>query len=493
MVSRSQQTRLIKLLREKEAMLNKTSDGLKPLPDTFLGFCELVYIKAGSSKVKFSDVIFDYQLELTDYLLQDELRGCVINKGRQLAITTLTSILLAYLACTKNGFVGAWISLSQRDASKVAQDIRDILTDIENAGYIRLESQSLLNIRVQNGGQLIFRPSSVDALRGYSVDVLVGDEIAFNPNMEAIYAAAAPTLTTTNGRFWAISTPNTKEDWHYKLLQAHTPEDPEELSTRIVNQLEKPFITYFNQDTGWGSVYLHWRANPRCLKIENESKGELGFLGTMKQQLSLDDETIQREFNLSFTSSSEVFFKAYTLNTMLIDELPDDIDSGLKFYGLDCSGLTGNDYMVLTIVSQCYDSQTNESYYILHDMLRMNTGTLELAMFKIGEKIQGHSEPFFIGIEKNSMGCIYLDEVVRGQLVPEVEGINTTRSNKVELLSRIRFLAETSKLKVWTGMKSYKQFTKEFLNFKIDGSSSVNDDIPMSLAMLCQGISKYGL
>ena len=196
MPSLAQQSKLVKLLREKEALLNKTSDGLKPLPKTFLEFCELVYIKAGSSKVRFSEVIFDYQLELTDYLLQDKLRGCVINKGRQLAITTLTSVLLAYLACTRRGFVGAWISLSQRDASKVAQDIRDILTDIENAGYIRLESQSLLNIRVQNGGQLIFRPSSVDALRGYSVDVLVGDEIAFNSNMEAIYAAAAPTLTT---------------------------------------------------------------------------------------------------------------------------------------------------------------------------------------------------------------------------------------------------------------------------------------------------------
>ncbi|MCC0177202.1 hypothetical protein I4641_09455 [Waterburya agarophytonicola K14] len=491
MPSLAQQSRLVKLLREKEALLNKTSDGLKRLPDTFLGFCDLVYIKAGSSKVKFSEVIFDYQIELTDYLLQDSLRGAVINKGRQLAITTLTSIILAYLACTKNGFVGAWISLSQRDASKVAQDIRDILTDIENAGYIRLESQSLLNIRVQNGGQLIFRPSSVDALRGYSVDILVGDEIAFNPNMEAIYAAAAPTLTTTNGRFWAISTPNTKEDWHCKLLQQHTPEDPEELSTRIVNQQETPFITFFNNNTGWGSVYLHWRANPRCLKVEQES--ELGFLGTMKQQLSLDDETIQREFNLSFTSSSEVFFKADVLNSMLIDELPSDIDYGLKFYGLDCSGLTGNDYMVLTIVSQCYNAITNNTYYVLHDMLRMNKGTLELAMFSIGEVIGLHEEPFYIGIEKNSMGCIYLDEIIRNNLVPETEGINTTRNNKVELLSRIRFLAETGKLKVWSGMKGYKQFTREFLNFKIDGSSSVNDDIPMSLAMLCQGISKYGL
>ncbi len=208
---------------------------------------------------------------------------------------------------------------------------------------------------------------------------------------------------------------------------------------------------------------------------------------------TIDDETIQREFNLSFTSSSEVFFKADTLQAMIIDELPDDIDSGLKFYGLDCSGLTGNDYMVLTIVSQCYDSTKGESYYVLHDLLRMNKGTLELAMFKIGEKIQEHSEPFYIGIEKNSMGGIYLDEIIRGQLVPEVEGINTTRSNKVELLSRIRFLAETSKLKVWTGMKGYKQFTKEFLNFKIDGSSNVNDDIPMSLAMCSQGIAKYGL
>ena len=88
---------------------------------------------------------------------------------------------------------------------------------------------------------------------------------------------------------------------------------------------------------------------------------------------------------------------------------------------------------------------------------------------------------------------IYLDEIIRNNLVPETEGINTTRNNKVELLSRIRFLAETGKLKVWSGMKGYKQFTKEFLNFKIDGSSSVNDDIPMSLAMLCEGISKFGM
>ena len=114
-------------------------------------------------------------------------------------------------------------------------------------------------------------------------------------------------------------------------------------------------------------------------------------------------------------------------------------------------------------------------------------------MFKIAEKIQEHSEQFYIGIERNSMGGIYLDEIVRGQLVPEIEGINTTRSNKVELLSRIRFLAEIGKLKVWTGMKGYKQFTKEFLNFKIDGSSNVKDDIPMSLAMCSQGIAKYGL
>lgn len=159
------------------------------------------------------------------YLFQEKVLGifnqneyCIVNKSRQLGISTLVS---AY---------GLWLMLFHRDINILVvatkQDTAKNLVTKVTFAYEHLpkwmqdfangtEFNNKLSLKLGNGSQIKAVSAASDSGRSEAVSLLVLDEAAFIDNIETIFTAAQQTLAT-GGRCIAISTPNGTGNWFHK-------------------------------------------------------------------------------------------------------------------------------------------------------------------------------------------------------------------------------------------------------------------------------------
>jgi hypothetical protein len=158
---------------------------------------------------------FDYQDDLLKYF--NDYRFNVINKGRQLGISTLTA-----------GYI-VWMMLFHRDKS-----ILVMATKFETAGnlvrkvksimkylpdWVRIAKISIDNrtsFELSNGSTIKAASTSGDAGRSEALSLLVLDEAAHIDGLEELWTGLYPTLST-GGRCIAISTPNGVGNWFHKI------------------------------------------------------------------------------------------------------------------------------------------------------------------------------------------------------------------------------------------------------------------------------------
>lgn len=164
------------------------------------------------------------------YLFQEKVLGlfqqneyCIINKSRQLGISTLVS---AY---------ALWMMIFQKDRNILVvatkQDTaKNLVTKVSFAyehlpGWLKEfvggeEFNNKLSIKLKNGSQIKAVSAATDSGRSEAVSLLILDEAAFISNIETIFTAAQQTLAT-GGRCIAISTPNGTGNWfHTEFVKA---------------------------------------------------------------------------------------------------------------------------------------------------------------------------------------------------------------------------------------------------------------------------------
>ena len=173
---------------------------------------------------------FDYQ----DELLKDfnDYRFNIINKGRQLGISTLTA-----------GYI-VWMMLFHRDksilvmatkfetAGNLVRKVKSIMKNLPD--WIRIAEISTDNrtsFELSNGSTIKAASTSGDAGRSEALSLLVLDEAAHIDGLEDLWTGLYPTLST-GGRCIAISTPNGVGNWFHKnCIGAETKENNFKLTT----------------------------------------------------------------------------------------------------------------------------------------------------------------------------------------------------------------------------------------------------------------------
>lgn len=150
----------------------------------------------------------------------------VINKSRQLGISTLVSAYALWLMLfhkDKNILVLATtLSTAQNMITKVryAYDYLPLWLKIKDAEHNKTK------LRLVNGSQIHAKAGSENSARSEAVSLLVFDECAFIDNMETIWTAAQQTLST-GGNAIALSTPNSTGNWFYNTwVKAQNRETP---------------------------------------------------------------------------------------------------------------------------------------------------------------------------------------------------------------------------------------------------------------------------
>jgi len=221
------------------------------------------------------------------YPFQDDLlnkfrdhRFNVIAKARQLGISTIVAGYIAWMILfyrDKNVLV---MATKYSTASNMVKKVKHILKNLPD--WLTIAKVTIDNkhsFELSNGSQVKAIPTSEDAGRSEAVSLLVVDEAAHVENMDSIWTAIYPTIST-GGRCIALSSPNGIGNWFHR-----TYEDA------------------LNNQNSFIPTSLPWNVHPEHNQdwFDNETK-------------NLSKREIAQEYLVSFNASGET----------VID--PDDID-----------------------------------------------------------------------------------------------------------------------------------------------------------------------
>jgi hypothetical protein len=158
--------------------------------------------------------------ELTLKLFQKN-SNCIINKSRQLGISTLVSAYSLWLMIFQRDKNVLVIATKQDTAKNMVTKVRFAYDNLPN--WLKVgataTSNNQLSLRLSNGSQIKAASSAGDAGRSEAVSLLIIDEAAFIDNIDTIYTAAKLTLATGGGCI-ALSTPNGHGNWFHKTYSA---------------------------------------------------------------------------------------------------------------------------------------------------------------------------------------------------------------------------------------------------------------------------------
>lgn len=108
------------------------------------------------------------------------------------------------------------ISPSLRQSLNLMRYVQDHINKCKLSKYIR--HMNKVEINFINGSRIISLPSSPNTIRGYTCHLVVVDEANFIDE-DLITNVLMPTISTTNGIMWLISTPFIKDHIFYKLYK----------------------------------------------------------------------------------------------------------------------------------------------------------------------------------------------------------------------------------------------------------------------------------
>jgi phage FluMu gp28-like protein len=456
----------VKNRRKLTSSCNNQTGVKKGLPDHWFDFACLCDIRSGASVVKF--VPYDYQKILIKQIKIHPTT--VIAKTRQLGITETIANYFLFKASRNPGYLAVIFSKTQSDTSNIAKRIRRQIDSLYE--YLETETDSLTDIQIKGGGRILFRNSTPNGARGLeSVSDILYDEASFVEEIEEIFKSSIPCTTAVgeDARIIILSTPNGQSGWYWdKLTLNNGNRDLLSICQQVGEGNVNP-LQHWTDDNGWCKFILHWLGHPKF------SLNKDTYLQSIKSRFELPEDVIQQEYNLSFTDSDTLVFSSDIIRKNAIASWEDYQPRAIYYMGIDTS-LLGQDYTVVTVLKE------NGDRYELVRLYRERKKTHEYNIYQISELIEEY-QPIRVGIEVNSSGQIYYEQLSGQHLNVDFEAIKTTGSSKPKMINRLSLALEK-------GLITYpddKVIIEEFLSFrqngvKLEAIQGKHDDLIMSLA-----------
>lgn len=148
------------------------------------------------------------------YLLQKH-DYTVINKSRQLGISTLTSAFALWMMLFEQDKNVLVLATTQATAKNMVTKVRFAYDNLPHWMQLPVLEHNRLSLRLKNGSQIKAVSAATDSARSEAVSLLVIDEAAFIDRIDDIFTAAQQTLAT-GGRCIALSTPNGVGNWFHR-------------------------------------------------------------------------------------------------------------------------------------------------------------------------------------------------------------------------------------------------------------------------------------
>ena len=153
------------------------------------------------------------QDEIARKIIDSDAMYGIVCTSRQFGKSYLLKWLCIYYAGNNPNSVSMFVSMSYSQLLKVFKELSNTLKDTP---LVKSISKGEWSIELVNGSTIIFKSfQNLDYTRGFSVDFLFCDEIAFCKE-ESYNAALKPVLTVKGKKCILVSTPRGK-NWFYKL------------------------------------------------------------------------------------------------------------------------------------------------------------------------------------------------------------------------------------------------------------------------------------
>ncbi len=149
--------------------------------------------------------------------LEDRSRLRVCCKARQIGLST--AVATEALHAAVYGQTTVIVSASQRQASELLRKASQLLplVTIAAEGAVRVDKESAEAIELSTGGRVISLPASAATVQGYTGHVVI-DEAAWIPDVEALWMAIVPTISTRGEyRLSVVSTPGPRAGMFHRL------------------------------------------------------------------------------------------------------------------------------------------------------------------------------------------------------------------------------------------------------------------------------------
>jgi len=403
----------------------------------------------------------------------------IINKSRQLGISTLVSAYSLWLMLFQKDKNVLIIATKQDTAKNVVTKVRFAYQNLPTWLKIGTSEDNRLSLKLANGSQIKAVSAAGDSGRSEAVSLLVIDEAAFIDNIETIFTAAQQTLATGGGCI-ALSTPNGVGNWFHKT-----------------------YVSAQEQQNKFLPISLPWTVHPERDQVWRD-----------EQDSTLGKRNAAQECDCDFATSGNTVIEPEILSwyeeNMLIDpierrgldkalwiwEYPDP----MKYYAVvaDVARGDGNDYSAFHVidvetVTQVaeYKSQVDTREYaniLLSIASEYNTALLVVENANIGwDVIQSILERGYTNVhysykqDQNMDFTKYVDRyntqigLVPGFSMTEktrplaVEKMRDFLENKVATIRSIRLIEEL-RVFIWK-------------NGKAQAMQSYNDDLVMSFAI----------
>lgn len=466
-------SKLINLSVKSKHYLEKVSNSGNScisVSDNWAEFAPTTKIRSGVKIIPFEP--YSYQKTLIQWI--ENHYATVIVKTRQLGLTECIANYFLWKAIKHPGYVAVILSKGGADTSNIAKRIRGMGQSLIDLG-LEFENDAITDIKLKNGGRLVFRPSTPNGVRGLeSVSDILFDEVGFVDNIEQIYTSALPSteMLGDDARIIFISTPNGKSGFFWDKLALNNPQekDIETLCDDIKSDKIDP-IQYWSDSNGWAKFIIHWKAHPIYSKIPN-------YLESIAKKKQLSESAIQQEYNLSFNESEVIVFPNDLVRANAIGNFEKASINKRYFVGVDTSTV-GDDYTVCLVISEESDRFNVVKLY------RKRKASMEYNISQMIEIFEEY-QPIKIGIEiTGGTGQVYLEQLSKHFQSSKIEAIRTTGDTKPQMIDRLLLALERRSITYPPGiisdeLLSYRRVGPN-LN-RLEALPGKHDDCVMSLA-----------
>ncbi|MDJ0718152.1 MAG: hypothetical protein QNJ54_28655 [Prochloraceae cyanobacterium] len=436
-------------------------------------FAKMCDISTPKGVVKFKP--YEYQKELIAQI--EEHTTTVICKTRQLGVTETILNYFLWKAIKSEGYKAAVFSKGQEDTSEFSFRIRFSVTTLN----LPIDANSTRKLRIEGGGSIYYRNSKIHNARSLGgVSDLLYDENAFVDDIEGIFKASAPCITTAeNPKIIILSTPNGQNNWFYdRLIDGNPDRDIMEVCRQIREGKTKP-IQYWTDYNGKCKFFLHWKAHPEFSQKEN-------YLEELQKTTGMSKSAIEQEYNLNFGESDSIVFRTDLINKIFNGDyhLIFEPDKYTYYAGLDVA-TTGEDYLVFAIVAE---SKVNGKFS-LAEMYRSDEGTFKEHLERIEELLQKYY-PLCVAIEiTGGEGAIYRETLEENLPQYNYYSFKTSSATKQAAIDRLIYYFEKESIT----LPDDPEIKQEFLDFKrkdkkLTAKSGSHDDTIMAIAIALDGV-----